>query len=97
MLVSFDCSTGWLEDLLFHVARQIRIYLKSTRMSRQKTESKIQRVRSRMEELQISQQRKFDELSEFQSGILQKIIEKLAVYFKSEDTAKQFCKWSRAE
>ena len=66
-------------------------------MSRQETESKIQRVRSRMEELQISQQRKFDELSEFQSGILQKIIEKLAVYFKSEDTARQFCKWSRAE
>ena len=50
-----------------------------------------------MEELQISQQRKFDDLSAFQSGILQKIIEKLAVYFKLEDTAKQFCKWSRAE
>ena len=50
-----------------------------------------------MEELQISQQRKFDDLSAFQPGILQKIIEKLALYFKSKDTAKQFCKWSRSE
>ena len=66
-------------------------------MSRQETEEKIQRVKSRMNELQISQQRKFDELSEFQSRILQEIIVKLTVYFKSEDTSTHFCKWSRSE
>ena len=66
-------------------------------MSQQNAEKKIQRVISRMKELQISQKRKFDELSEFQSKILQKIIEKLVVYFKSADTAKQFCKWSPSE
>ena len=77
--------TDGLKTCFFHVARQIRIYLKSTTMSRQETNNNIQRVRSRMEELQISQQRKFDELSAFQFGILQKIIEKLAVHFKSED------------
>ena len=66
-------------------------------MSRQETEEKIQRVMSRMKELQISQQRKFDELSEFQSKILYEIIVKLTVYFQSEDTAKQFCKWSCSE
>ena len=87
----------WLEGFLFNVARQIRILLKSTRMSQQVTEKKIQGVLGRMKELQISQQRKFDELSEFQSKILQEIIEKLVVYFKSKDTADQFCKWSPSE
>ena len=87
----------WLEDFLFHVSRQIRISLKTTRMSQQDTEKKIQRVLDRMKELQISQQRKFDELSEFQSKILHKIIEKLAEYFKSEDTVDQFCEWSPSE
>ena len=66
-------------------------------MSRQETESKIRKVMSRMEELQISQQRKFDELSEHQSKILEAIIQKLTAYFKSDNTAEKFCKWYPSE
>ena len=50
-----------------------------------------------MEELKISQQRKFDELSEHQAQIIQEIIQKLAAYFKSDDTIKKFCEWSTSE
>ena len=66
-------------------------------MSRQETESKIRKVMSRMEELQISRQRKFDELSEHQSKILEAIIQKLTAYFKSDNTAEKFCKWYPSE
>ncbi len=47
-----------------------------------------------MEELKISQQRRFDELSEHQSQKFQEILEKLASHFKSEETIKKFCQWS---
>ena len=50
-----------------------------------------------MQELQESQQRKFDELSKYQSEILEDIIAKLSEYFKSEETVKQFCEWSPDE
>ena len=66
-------------------------------MSRDETEKKIGRVMSRMEELRISQQRNFDELSQYQSKALEQIIQKLAAYFKSDDTAKKFCTWSLSE
>ena len=66
-------------------------------MSPQEAEKEVHRMLGQMKELQISQQRKFDDISEFLSKIVQKIIEKLAVYFKSADTAKRFCKWSPSE
>ena len=50
-----------------------------------------------MEELKESQQRKFDELSKYQSEILTDIIAKLAEYLKSEETVKKFCEWSPDE
>ena len=50
-----------------------------------------------MQELQESQQRKFDELSKYQSEILEDIIAKLSEYFKSEETVDNFCKWSPNE
>ena len=87
----------WLEEFLFHVSRKIRIFLKSTKMSHQETEKKITSVKGRIEELQISQQCKFDELGEHQKKILEDIIQKMIAYFKSDDTKKQFCKWSCSE
>ena len=66
-------------------------------MSHQQTEEKINRVLSRMKELQISQQRRFDELSEHQSQRLQKILGKLAAHFTCQETIKRFCKWSLDE
>ena len=50
-----------------------------------------------MQELQESQQRKFDELSKFQSEILEDIIRKLTDYFKSDEAVKKFCEWSSSE
>ena len=87
-------SNRWLEDLLAHVSSQIRVLLKSAKMSHQQTEKRIKRLMSRMQELQISQQRRFAELSEHQSKKLQEILEKLAAHFKSDNTIKKFCEWS---
>ncbi len=84
----------WLEDHFAHVSRQIRIVLKSAKMSHQQTEKNIKRVMKRMEELQISQQSRFDELSKHQSQKFQEILEKLIGHFKSEETIKKFCEWS---
>ena len=50
-----------------------------------------------MQELQESQQRKFDELSKFQSEILEDIITKLTEYLKSDEAVKKFCEWSSSE
>lgn len=80
--------------MLFHVSRQIKISLKTTRLNREDTEKKIKRVLARMKELKISQQRKFDQLSEFQSKKIQEILDKLVVHFRSEDTEKRFRDWS---
>ena len=66
-------------------------------MSRQEMKQTAKRVMSRMEELKISQERKFDELSNHQSQILEEIIQRLAAYFKSNDTIEKFCKWSASE
>ena len=52
---------------------------------------------SRMEELKISQERRFDELSQHQSQKIQEIIAKLAAHFKSAETIKKFCDWSKDE
>ena len=79
------------------MSRQVKIYLKKTKMSHQETEERIKRVLSRMEELQKSQKRSFDELSEHQSKIFQDILEKLALHFSSEETIKKFCEWSPDE
>ena len=49
---------------------------------------------SRMEELRISQERRFDELSQHQLQTFQEIIAKLVAHFKSEETIKKFCDWS---
>ena len=86
-----------LEDLLFHVSLQIKVTLNTTLMSREETKKKIERVIGRMEELRISQQLNFDELSQYQSKVLEQIIQKLAAYFNSDDTAKKFCTWSPSE
>ncbi len=51
----------------------------------------------RMEELKISQQRGFNELSEHQAQKFQEILERLAAHFKSEGTVMRFCKWSTDE
>ena len=80
--------------MLFHVSRQIRISLKTTRLNREDTEKKIKRVLTRMEGLKVSQQRKFDHLSEFQSNRIQEILNKLVDHFRSKDTEKKFCDWS---
>ncbi|XP_027059587.1 uncharacterized protein LOC113686190 [Pocillopora damicornis] len=90
-------NTRWLEDLLDRMSRQVRIRLKSAKMSHQETEEKIKRLLSRMEELQNSQKRIFDELSEHQSKIFEDILEKLALHFKSEGTISSFCDWSEEE
>ena len=87
----------WLEDVLFHVSRELKLSLETTRLSQQKTEDKISRVKKRMQELQESQQRKFDELIKFQSEILKDIITKLTEYFKSDEAVKKFCEWSSSE
>ena len=79
------------------MSRQVRIRLKSAKMSHQETEEKIKRLLSRMEELQNSQKRIFDELSEHQSKIFEDILEKLALHFKSEGTISSFCDWSEEE
>ena len=79
------------------VSHQVKIFLKTTKMSLQETKEKISKAKRRMQELQESQQRKFDELSKYQSEILEDIIAKLSEYFKSEETVKQFCEWSPDE
>ena len=76
------------------MSRQVRIRLKSAKMSHQETEEKIKRLLSRMEELQNSQKRIFDELSEHQSKIFEDILEKLVLHFKSEGTISSFCDWT---
>lgn len=80
-----------------HVSRQIRIFLKSAKMSHQETEEQIKRVMSRMEGLKSSQERRFDELSQHQQQVFQEIVRKLAAHFKSEETIKRFCEWSTDE
>ncbi|RMX55977.1 hypothetical protein pdam_00021724 [Pocillopora damicornis] len=63
-IVYLSCKTAqWLEDLLDRMSRQVCIKLKSAKMSHQETEEKIKRVLRRMEELQNSQKRIFDELN----------------------------------
>ena len=47
-----------------------------------------------MEELRISQERRFDDLSQHQAQTFQEIIVKLVAHFKSEETIKKFCDWS---
>ena len=79
------------------VSHQVKIFLKTTKLSLQETKEKISKAKRRMQELQESQQRKFDELSKYQSEILEDIIAKLSEYFKSEETVKQFCEWSPDE
>lgn len=87
----------WLEDLLERMSRQVRIRLKSAKMSDQETIEKMKRVFTRMKELENSQKRIFDELSEQQSETFQKILKKLVAHFNSEQTKASFCKWSSAE
>ena len=57
----------------------------------------MKRVMDRMAELESSQDRIFDELSECQSQVIKEIIENLSTYFKSADTSERFCKWSSAQ
>ena len=54
----------------------------------------MKRVMDRMIELESSQDRIFDELSECQLQVIKEIIGKLSSYFKSADTSERFCKWS---
>lgn len=86
-----------MEDLLDRLSRQLRIKLKSAKMSHQETDQKIKKVLTRMEELQNSQKRIFDELSEHQSNTFKEILQKLVVHFNSEETRKSFCEWSKDE
>ena len=79
------------------VSRQVKIFLKTTKMSHQETKEKLSKAKTRIQDLKESQQRKFDELSKYQSEILEDIIAKLSKYFKSEETVKQFCEWSPDE
>ena len=79
------------------VSRQVKMFLKTTKLSHQETKGKISKVQRRIQELQESQQCKFDELSKYQSEILEDIIAKLSEYFKSDETVKKFCKWSLNE
>ena len=81
------CS--WLENLLCNVSHQVRV--------RQETEKRMKRVLDRMEELESSQDRIFEELSERQLGVIKEIIDKLVSYFKSPETSKRFCEWSVAQ
>ena len=80
-----------------HISRQIGIFLKSAKMSHQETEEKIKRVKSRMDGLKSSQERRFDELSQHQQQVFQEIVKKLVEHFKSEKTIKRFCEWSMDE
>lgn len=89
------CS--WLEDLLSRASHQVRILLKSTNMSRQETEKRMKRVMDRMVELESSQDRIFEELSDCQLQVIKEIIEKLANYFKSAETSERFCNWSYSQ
>lgn len=79
------------------MSRQVRIKLKSAKMSYQETDEKIKRVLTRMEELENSQKRIFDELSKHQSKTFQEILTKLVAHFTSEKTKTSFCKWSSEE
>ena len=79
------------------VSRQVKIFLKTTKMSHQETKEKLSKAKTRIQDLKESQQRKFDELSKYQSEILEDIIAKLSKYFKSEETVKQFGEWSPDE
>ena len=54
----------------------------------------MKRVMDRMVELESSQDRIFDELSECQLQVIKEIIDKLANYFKSAETSKRFSEWS---
>ena len=71
--------------------------LKLVAMSHKETAKKIKRVTSRMEELKVSQESKFDDLSQHQSQTIQELIAKLVAHFKSEETIKKFCDWSPDE
>ena len=75
-------------------SHQVRILLNSTTMSRQETEKRMKRVMDRMVELERSQDRIFDELSERQLEVIKEIIENLSSYFKLAYTSERFCKWS---
>lgn len=66
-------------------------------MSRQETEKRMKRVMDRMVELESSQDRIFDELSEYQLQVIKEILEKLANYFKSAETSERFSKWSPSQ
>jgi len=66
-------------------------------MSRQEIETRMKRVMDRMVELESSQNRIFDELSECQSQVIKEIIEKLASYFKSAEVSERFSKWSPSQ
>lgn len=95
LLLVHICS--WLDNLLSKAYHQVRVLLKSTTMSRQETEKRMKRVMDRMVELESSQDRIFDELSECQSQVIKEIIQNLSTYFKSADTSERFCKWSSTE
>ena len=96
-LFSLPLFNRWLEEVLLSASRQVTISLKTTKLSHQETKERISKVQRRIKELQESQQRKFDELSQHQSEILAGIIAKLSEYFKSEGMVKQFCYWSPNE
>lgn len=87
----------WLEDLLSEASHQVRVLLKSTTESRQETEKKMKRLMDRMVELEGSQDRIFDELSECQLQVIKEIIENLSSFFQSADTSERFCRWSSAQ
>ncbi|XP_078380423.1 uncharacterized protein LOC144663376 [Oculina patagonica] len=94
MQTSLQIYSRWLEDVLSRASTQVRKLLKSTDMSRQEIEKRMKRVMDRMVELESSQDRIFDELSEYQLKVIKEIIEDLVIYFKSEETSNRFCKWS---
>ncbi|KAL9963746.1 hypothetical protein ACROYT_G027280 [Oculina patagonica] len=94
MQISLQIYSRWLEDVLSQVSIQVRALMKSTDMSRHETEKRMKRVMDRVVELESSQDRIFDELSEYQLQMIKEIIENLAVYFKSEETSNRFCMWS---
>ena len=50
-----------------------------------------------MERLKSSQECMIDELSQHQQQVFQEIVKKLAEHFKSEETIKKFCEWSKDE
>ncbi|KAL9963752.1 hypothetical protein ACROYT_G027286 [Oculina patagonica] len=93
MQTSLQIYSRWLEDILSRASTKVRKLLKSTDMSRQETEKKMKRVMDRMVELESSQDRIFDELSECQLQVIKEIIANLANYFKSEETSNKFCEW----